>query len=124
MPKSSSKGLPFFEDSDYTKRGTHVIIPSVIFSEQDWTEATDTDAPADEWDEAEYNRQMRLHLTKVYGSKTLLYLRELLRNRGLKIRGNKDVVAARLAQDHVRRMYGEDPSPEATGQQEQKSTGQ
>ncbi|KAJ4317064.1 hypothetical protein N0V94_005139 [Neodidymelliopsis sp. IMI 364377] len=91
---------------DNSRRGTYHIIRSAPFTEQDWASATDTDAPADEWDEAEYERQMYEHLTQVYAGKMIMELRRLCKNSGLRARGNKDELIDRLAAHDVRVMYG------------------
>lgn len=95
-----------YRESSYTAIGTYHVIRSSPYSERDWAEASDADAPADEWDEAEYNRQMRVVLTKNYEGKVLIELRRMCKRRKLKVRGNKDELAARLARDDVEKMYG------------------
>ena len=85
---------------------TYQIIRSSPFTEQDWAEATDADAPADEWDDAEYHRQMRLHLMKQYEKDCLMDLRRICKGRGLRVRGNKNELVERLASADVERMYG------------------
>ena len=108
---SSSSGLrtpslfPHCEQG-YTGQGTYRIIRSSPFSKQDWAEATDADLSADEWDEAEYSRQMCGHLQKQYQSRILMDLRRICKERKLRVRGNKDELVVRLAEDDVRRMYG------------------
>lgn len=87
-------------------RDTYQIIRSSPFTEQDWAEASDADAPADEWDEAEYDRQMRVHLIKVYEKTCLMDLRRICKGRKLRVRGNKDELVERLASDDVKKMYG------------------
>ena len=91
---------------DYTSHDTYQIIRSSPFTEQDWAEASDADAPADEWDDAEYNRQMCGHLQKQYQVIPLMELRRVCKGRKLRVRGNKDELVLRLAEDDVRKMYG------------------
>jgi len=68
-------------------------------------EASDTDAPADEWDEEEYDRQMRVMLMKQYEGKSLMDLRKICKARKLRIRGNKMELIERLARTDVQNMY-------------------
>ena len=84
---------------------TYQIIRSSPFTAQDWAEATDADAPADEWDEAEYDRQMVVHLSEQYEHWMLMDLRRVCKGRKLRVRGNKDELVIRLAEDDVRKMY-------------------
>lgn len=102
---STSSNLSVREQ-DPTGRGTWHIIRSSPFTEQDWAEATQADAAADEWDEAEYARQMRVHLMKVYEGRLLMDLRRDCKQRGLRVRGNKAELVERLAEDDVQRIYG------------------
>ncbi|KAF1929582.1 uncharacterized protein M421DRAFT_124449 [Didymella exigua CBS 183.55] len=85
---------------------TYQIIRSQPFTEQDWAEASDYDAPADEWDDAEYDRQMHVHLMKMYAKTCLMDLRKVCKGRKLRVRGNKDELADRLASNDVSKMYG------------------
>lgn len=87
-------------------RNTYQIICSSPFTEKDWAEASDTDAPTDEWNDAEYDRQMYVHLVKVYARTNLMDLRKICKGRKLRVRGNKDELVERLASDDVTQMYG------------------
>lgn len=75
------------------------------FTEQDWAEATDADAPADEWDDPEYQRQMQVHLMTQYEKTSLMDLRRICKGRKLRVRGNKNDLVERLASDDVKNMY-------------------
>jgi hypothetical protein len=86
--------------------GTHQVIRSPPITEQEWAEATDEDAPADEWDDAEYQRQMQWLLMKQYEKTCLLDLRRICKGRGLRVRGNKSELVERLASVDVEVMYG------------------
>ena len=86
--------------------GTYQIIRSSPITEQDWAEATDEDAPADEWDDAEYHRQMQWLLMKQYEKTCLMDLRRICKGRGLRVRGNKVELVERLATADVEEMYG------------------
>ena len=46
------------------------------------------------------------HLQKQYQSRILMDLRRICKERKLGVRGNKDELGVRLAEDDVRRMYG------------------
>jgi hypothetical protein len=108
LPSNSSRAPATSppRQQDNTGRGTYHIIRSTPFTEQDWANASDTDAPADEWDEAEYERQMYEHLKQVYAGKLIMELRRLCKNSGLRVRGNKDELIDRLVAHDVRVMYG------------------
>jgi hypothetical protein len=99
---SSDFRIPF--TSSYND--TYQIIRSSPFTEQDWAEVTDADAPTDEWDDAEYHRQMRVHLMMQYEKTCLMDLRKICKGRGLRVRGNKNELVERLASADVEKMYG------------------
>jgi hypothetical protein len=96
----------FHTPSTSPHHDTYQIIRSSPFTEHDWADASDADAPADEWDDAEYDRQMRVLLMKVYDKTCLMDLRRICKGRKLRVRGNKDELVERLARDDVRKMYG------------------
>lgn len=92
-------------EQGYTGIGTYHVISSSPFTAQDLAEASDTDAPADEWGEEEYDRQMLVMLMKHYEEKTLMDLRKICKARKLRVRGNKVDLIERLARDDVQKMY-------------------
>lgn len=85
---------------------TYQVIRSSPFTEHDWAGATDDDAPADEWDDAEYHRQMQVHSMKQYEKTCLMDLRRICKGHGLRVRGNKHELVERLASDDVEKIYG------------------
>lgn len=107
MTSSNSNNARTLSPPPY--RDTYQIIRSSPFTEQDWAEASDTDAPADEWDEAEYAAQVRMHWMKMYEKTGLMGLRKMCKRRKLRVRGNKIELVERLASDDVRIMYGGGP---------------
>ncbi|KAF3005780.1 hypothetical protein E8E13_007363 [Curvularia kusanoi] len=106
---SNAARLPQFPVSDWQNNGTYNVIPSLPlshFQNAPQPDLTDEDAEADEWDNAEYERQMQVHLEQQYGGYKVLELREISKGRGLRVRGCEDELVQRLAKDDVLRMYG------------------
>ncbi|KAJ4983852.1 hypothetical protein SVAN01_10656 [Stagonosporopsis vannaccii] len=100
-----------------TSLGTDHIIHAPLFSKQDLADSPDTDASTDKWDEEEYDRQMRVILMDRYEKKILVEIRRICKARRLKVRGNKDELVERLAQDHVQKMYHGGGGGEKQGEQ-------
>lgn len=105
-PQSHPSYIQGLTHPSTSTRTTYRTLRSLAFPPQDWASATDADAPADEWDDAEYTRQMFVHLQKQYERRLLMELRRECKRRKLRVRGNKNELVDRLAADDVRIMNG------------------
>ena len=68
-------------------------------------EWSDTDAEADEWDDAEYARQMKASLTQVYSPMHRDLIREECKKRDLRIWGHKQVMVERIVNHDVEKAF-------------------
>lgn len=68
-------------------------------------ELSDTDAEADEWDDAEYARQMKASLMQVYSPMHRDLVREECKKRDLRIWGHKHVMVERIVNHDVEKAF-------------------
>ena len=71
----------------------------------DQQDLSDADAEADEWDDAEYERQMRVTLTKVYSAKHTNEVRAECKKRDLRIWGHKHLLVERIVNYEIQKQF-------------------
>lgn len=67
-------------------------------------ERSPIDKDANSLDEAEENEQLRRHYQQQFKARTLMQLRQLCKQRQLKIRGSKDELVERLAENEIAKL--------------------
>jgi hypothetical protein len=74
-------------------------------SDVDQQDLSDADAEADEWDDAEYERQMRVTLMKVYSAKHQNQVRDECKKRDLRIWGHKHLLVERIVNHDIQKQF-------------------